>query len=208
MAAWPLSRCSSAVAVVTGFVAPAGRIVTEWDPGLSPAEAGGPIVVDDYGVNGLGAYRVQLDDGSTTLAVCIQADVGHSLAASYVPDPAVAVPPELAYLAWAYLAPSRQVTDVQAAAINVLAWRYTGAQRRGGGPVWRDGPVDVRALGVGHLVAVEGAVDELHAEAVARRGPWTMEAAGLGAVRVAGPGGPIAGVSVRFTDGAAWWSTR
>ena len=108
--------------------APGGRIVAEWEPGITSAEADGPIVVDGYGVAGLGAYRVQLDDGTVTLAVCIQADVGHSLGAHYEADAATPVPAELAYLAWAHLA-SGDPDDVTAAAINVLAWRYTGAQR-------------------------------------------------------------------------------
>ena len=180
------------------FAIPTGRIVTEWDPGLTAAEAGGPLVVDDYGVNGLGAYRLALDDGTSLLAVCIEADVGHALSASYAPDSSVSVPPELAYLLWAYLAPGHP-SDVEAAAVNILAWRATGAQRRGGGPVWRDGSVDVRALGVGHLAAVEAAVDALWAEAVARLGPWTLTPSGIGAVRLAGPAGPIGGIAVTFS---------
>ena len=86
----------------------------------------------------------------------------------------------------------------------MLAWRYTGAQRRGGGAVWRDGPVDVRALGVGHLAAVEQAVEALHVEALARRGPWALTADGPGRVRLHGPGGPIAGINVHLeADGWA-----
>src|SRR5262245_58995998 len=98
----------SLLAVVIAFASlstPGGRIVAEWEPGITSAEVGGPIVVNDYGVTGLGAYRLQLDDGSVTLAVCIQADVGHSLDARYETEPAMPVPAELAYLAWAYLAP-------------------------------------------------------------------------------------------------------
>jgi hypothetical protein len=180
-----------------------GRIVAEWEPGITSADVGGPIVVDDYGVSGLGAYRVQLDDGTVTLAVCIQADVGHSLAARYEPDPATPVPAELAYLAWAHLARGAP-DDTVAAAINVLAWRYTDAQRRGGGAVWRDGAPDVRALGIGHLVDIEQAIDALHAEAAARRGPWALTADGPGRVHLDGPGGPIAGITVHFE--AAGWS--
>ena len=103
---------------------------------------------------------------------------------------------------WAHL--SAVPDDTVAAAINVLAWRYTGAQRRGGGAVWRDGPADVRALGVGHLVAVEQAVEALHVEALARRGPWALTADGPGRVRLHGPGGPIAGIGVHLAaDGWA-----
>ena len=138
----------------------------------------------------------------TTLAVCIEADVGHSVDARYEVDATTPVPAELAYLAWAHL--SAVPDDTVAAAINVLAWRYTGAQRRGGGAVWRDGPADVRALGVGHLVAVEQAVEALHVEALARRGPWALTADGPGRVRLHGPGGPIAGIGVHLAaDGWA-----
>jgi hypothetical protein len=195
----------SLLAVVLAIATmPTGRIVGEWEPGIISAEVGGPLVVDDYRVSGLGAYRLHLDDGTEALAVCIQADVGHSLDARYEVDPTTPVPPELAYLAWRYLS-AGPPDDVVAAAINVLAWRFTGAERRGGGAVVRDGPVDVRALGVGRLVDVEQAVATLHAEAVARRGPWTLRAERPGRVALSGPGGPIAGVAVRLeADG---WST-
>jgi hypothetical protein len=186
--------------------APAGRITAEWEVGLTPADVGGPIVVSGYGVGGLGAHRVEVDDGGVAaLAVCIQADVGHSVAVAYAPDPAVAVPAELAYLLWAHLGPGAAAppSDVVAAAVNVLAWRYTGAVRRGGGAVWQGG-ADVRALGVGHLTAVEAAIDALHAEAVARRGPWVLAGAGVGAVSLSGPGGPIGDVAVRFDGDGGW----
>lgn len=189
--------------VAATAIAPAGHIVTEWEPGIDEAELGGALVVDTYGVDGLGAYGVRLDDGTTTLAVCIQADVGHVTTATYRADPDVALPAELAYLLWAYLRPGATATDEQAAAVNALAWRYTGAQRRTGGSVWQGDHLEVRVLGVGRLTAVEQAIAALHAEAVARRGPWTLEAfvTDDGEVRVAvhGPGGPIAGVSVGLT---------
>ena len=79
-------------AVVTG-PATAGPIVAEWEPGLTPAEVGGAIVVDGYGVNGLGAYQVVLGDGATHLAVCVEADVGHSLSADYVVETLASAPP-------------------------------------------------------------------------------------------------------------------
>ena len=112
--------------------APTARIVAEWDPGLSAAELGGPLVVDTYGIEGLGAYQVRLDDGAIVLAVCIQADVGHSLGAEYTVDATAALGAELDYLAWAYLRPGAAPTDVQAAAVNALAWRFSDAQRRTG----------------------------------------------------------------------------
>ena len=64
-----------------------GRIIAEWSPGIPEANLGGELVVDGYGIGGLGAYRIAFDDGTTTLAVCIQADIGHSLSAVYVADP-------------------------------------------------------------------------------------------------------------------------
>src|SRR5215210_2372589 len=117
--------------VLAAATLPGGHILADWDPGITGADVGGPIVVEDYGVDGLGAYPVQLDDGALVLAVCIQADVGHSLAARYQADPATPVPAELAYLAWAHLA-AGEPDDAVAAAINVLAWRYTDARRRDG----------------------------------------------------------------------------
>lgn len=187
--------------------APGGHIVAEWNPGITEAAAGGPLVVDGYGVNGLGLYRLALDDGTSVLAVCTQADVGHSTAATYVAEPAVALPAELAYLAWAYLGGDGP-SPVVAAAINVLAWRYTDAQRRTGGPVWQGDDIEIRALGVGRLTDVEQAVAALDAEAVARRGPWALTDAGVSAGRatvgLTGPGGPIAGVAVQFRGRGGW----
>ena len=182
-----------------GLTAPTGRIVAEWEPGLAEAELGGDLVVDGYGVGGLGVYQVRLDDGTTYAAVCVQADVGHSLAADYAVEDGAALGPELGYLAWAYLS-SPALTDVQAAAINLLAWRYAGAQRRTGGPVWHGEEIEVRVLGVGRLTDVEAIAGALHAEATARRGPWSMTeltvTEGVVAVGVVGPGGPIGGRSI------------
>ena len=185
----------------------AGPIVGEWEPGLTEAEVGGPLVVDGYGVNGLGLYQVQLADGTTRAAVCVQADVGHSLAADYVVEPSSSFAPALGYLLRAYVE-GGSPTEVEAAAINVLAWRYTDARRRTGGPVWQGDDVEVRALGVGRLAEVEDAVRRLDAEATARRGPWAFTelvvADGSAAIGVGGPGGPIAGVPVTFDTGG--WS--
>lgn len=206
----PASILLSLLAAVGAF-APTARIVTEWDPGFSGTELGGRIAVDSYGVGGLGAYRVRLDDGTDVLAVCVQADLGHSLDAEYAVESDAALPPELAYLTWAYLRPGAAVTDDQAAAVNVLAWRYTGAQRSSGGPVWQGDAVEVRVLGVGRLTAVEEVVAALHAEATARRGPWMLgdvtTAAGSAAVRLTGPGGPIVDVDVTFTGDGGWQTT-
>ena len=195
------------VAVAVSAPVEAGPIVGEWDPGLTAAEVGGPLIVDGYGVNGLGVYQVRLGGGTTGTAVCVQADVGHSMVADYAVEPGATFAAELGYLTWAYLS-AGAASDVEAAALNVLAWRYTGAQRSTGGPVWHGDEVEVRALGVGRLTDVEEAVRRLHAEATGRQGPWAFDdlilADGSAAVGITGPGGPIAGVPVTFTGGA--WS--
>ena len=100
-------------AVSVGAPVAAGPIVGEWEPGLTEAEVGGPLVVDGYGVNGLGAYQVRLVDGTTRAAVCVQADVGHSLTADYVVEPGSSFAAELGYLLWAY-ASSDPPSDVEA----------------------------------------------------------------------------------------------
>ncbi|MFV0309998.1 MAG: hypothetical protein ACK5OX_19890 [Desertimonas sp.] len=186
-------------------VAPRARLIAEWDPGWSAAEAGGRFSVDGYGVGGLGAYRVQLDDGAVVAAVCVQADIGHSMTAEYAPDPSPTVmSPELDYLLWRLV----DGDDLTAAAVNVLAWRYSGAVRSGGGPIWSGGPIAIAVDGVGARDDIEDAVSALGAEASRRRGPW-MLAGSAGenpeagdrhdvAVTLSGPGGPIADVVVTF----------
>ncbi|MDQ3469639.1 MAG: hypothetical protein M3487_07730, partial [Actinomycetota bacterium] len=155
---------------------PAARIAGEWNPGYSAEEVGGAITVDGYGVGGIGVYPLRLDDGTIVSAVCVQADVGHSLDVEYGQDPGPAVDSaELAYLLWRYLRPGLAApSDDIAAAINVLAWRYSDAQRSSGGSVWQGDDVDVVASGVGHLRDVEQTIDTLRAEAAARLGPWTL----------------------------------
>lgn len=184
------------------------RIVAEWDPGFSEAELGGALVVDGYGVDGLGAYEVRSSDGTAVLAVCIEADLGHSLDAAYTVDASVDLGAQLDYLAWAYLRPGVTPTDEQAAAVNALAWRYTAAQRRTGGPVWQGDALEVRVLGVGGMAAVEEAIAALHAEATARRGPWALTdpavADGRATLRLSGPGGPISEAVVRFEGDGGW----
>ena len=192
-------------AVVTAAPALAARIVDEWRPGVPEAGLGGDLVVDGYGVSGLGFYGVRLDDGSLALAVCVQADIGHSLTVDYVLEAPATISAELDYLLWRYASsPDRLPTDEQAAAINALSWWYTGAQRRGGGPVWRDDTVEISVVGLGRLTGIEAAVSALQAEAAQRRGPWALgELAvtdGVASVRLTGPGGPIAGEPVTFTS--------
>ena len=121
MAAWELDRSSPSSSPPPRC--PAGTSSPSGTPASRAPRSAARSSSPTTGSTGLGAYRVQFDDGTAALAVCIQADVGHSLAARYEPDPTTPVPAELAYLAWAHL---RRVTPTTvAAAINVLAWRYT-----------------------------------------------------------------------------------
>ena len=185
------------------------RIVDEWRPGVAESGLGGDLTVDGYGVSGLGFYTVRLDDGAGALAVCVQADVGHSAAAEYVAEATATITPELDYLLWRYTSAQRPVaTNEQAAAINVLSWWYAGAERRGGGAVWRDpsgSTVELDVVGVGRLHAVEAAIAALRDEATRQRGPWALSdlafVDGVARVRLTGPGGPIAGTTVTFTSG-------
>ena len=153
---------------------PTGRIVAEWEPGVGERELGGPLVVDGYGINGLGAYQVTLrrHDGARG----VRPGRRRALAVRRLPRRrrAWSLGPELDYLTWAYLRPGVTATDEQAAAVNALAWRYTGAVRRGGGTVWQGDELEVRVLGVGRLTAIETTIAALHAEATARRGPWAL----------------------------------
>ena len=189
----------------------AARIVDEWRPGVAETGLGGDLTVDGYGVSGLGFYRVTLDDGASALAVCVQADVGHSASAEYVAEAPATITPELDYLLWRYASPERpEATNDQAAAINVLSWWYAGAQRRSGGPVWRDpsgSTIELDVVGVGRLDGIEAAVHALREEATRQRGPWALSdlasVDGVARVRVIGPGGPISGAAVTFTSGDA-----
>src|SRR5829696_637000 len=199
----------AAPAAAGGAPMPA-RIVAEWEPGRSAAEVGGRITVDGYGVDGLGLYR--LGDGPASwLAVCVQADIGHSLAADYRRDPEpVVASAELEYLLWRYVA-AEIADDSEAAALNVLSWRYAGARRRSGGPVWTGERIDVAVVGGPALTDVEADVAALAAEAGARRGPWALvdltaadgaDGGGVIPVALRGPGGPIAGIEVHVEAGA------
>ncbi len=199
---------TTAAALTAAAPVCAARIVDEWRPGLAESTLGGDLTVDGYGVSGLGMYAVRLDDGGTALAVCVQADVGHSASAEYVAGPASTITPELDYLLWRYASAAHPATNEQAAAINVLSWWYAGAQRRGGGSVWRDPTgttVEVDVVGLGRLAAVEAAVVALRDEATRRRGPWTLTdlafVDGVARVRLSGPGGAVSGVTVALTSG-------
>jgi hypothetical protein len=65
--------------------ADAAGIARAYSPDVTSAALGGDLVVNSDGVAGLGLFRMTLDDGSSSAAVCIQADVSHSAAASYHP---------------------------------------------------------------------------------------------------------------------------
>ncbi len=212
MATTIVTMALGAVGASAGAAPPSARIVGEWDPGVSASDAGGRLTVDGYGVGGLGFYALELDGGARTLAVCVQADVGHSATARYTLDPEPTVTsPELAVLLWRYASGDPAATDIEAAAINVLSWRYAGAQRAGGGSVWRGDRVEIAVMDGGRRADIEAAVTALAAEATARQGPWTLSrpaitAGGDGgttiAVRLTGPGGPIGGVVVTFELGS------
>ena len=199
--------------VALGAAMPVGaaRIIDEWRPGVAETGLGGDLTVDGYGVSGLGFYRVTLDDGASALAVCVQADVGHSASAEYVAEAPATITPELDYLLWRYASPQRpEATNDQAAAINVLSWWYAGARRRSGGPVWRDptgSAIELDVVGVGRLGGIEAAVHGLREESTRQRGPWELSdlasVDGVARVRVTGPGGPISGAVVTFTSGDA-----
>lgn len=195
-----------AVSAVGAVATPAlaARIADEWEPGVSEAGLGGDLRVDGYGVSGLGFYRVELDDGSTAWSVCVQADLGHSLTADYQLRPPATISAELDYLLWRYASsPERLPGDAEAAAINVLAWRFADARRGDGTAVWQGNEVDVTVDGVGALAEVQAAVVEIGAEATRRRGPWSLDdlvvADAVATVRLRGPGGPISGEPVVFT---------
>ena len=98
-------------AVMSAAPALAARIVDEWRPGVPEAGLGGDLVVDGYGVSGLGFYGVRLDDGSHVLAVCVQADIGHSLTVDYVLEAPATISAELDYLLWRYASSPRPSTD-------------------------------------------------------------------------------------------------
>ena len=191
---------------------PAARLAAEWDPGWSAAEAGGRFTVDGYGVGGLGAYRLALDDGGAALAVCVQADVGHSMTIDYQLDPTPSVASaELDYLLWRMSGPPGIADDLTAAATNVLAWRYAGALRSTGGTIWSGDAIEIAVTGSGRRTDIEAAVVALHAEATRRRGPWqltelapTADGTGL-MTSVEGPGGPIAGIAVDVAFGCRRW---
>ena len=99
----------------------AARIARAYSPGVTGAALGGDLVVNSYGVTGLGLYRMTLDDGSGVAAVCIQADVSHSTAASYQAAAPAYNSGALDYLTWRYLR-GAAVGDVQAAGLNLAAW--------------------------------------------------------------------------------------
>jgi len=201
----------TAAAIPLAAPAPAGAatIVAEYSPGIREADLGGELTVNGYGVSGLGAQRLALDDGSSALAMCIEADVSHSTTADYQPQSPRLDNGALDYLTWRYLGAGGGLGDVEAAGMAVAIWALTGAQRRGGGAVVT-GDIVVDVAGVGRRDDVEAAARRFVGVATRRSGPWSMSEMALAdtvaSVVVSGPGGPIDGVEVTFAAGA-WTAT-
>lgn len=186
--------------------------------------------INDYGTRGMGTFR--LVDGNThRIALCIEAADSHSTERdAYAPVANRLTSPELDVLVW-LVSRMDDIDDDTAIAAASLAWYYADATRSIGVPVWSNGargftrigplepepwdalgeftrshPVGLRS-GTHDLDSAERRVAELHRRVRALRGPWAMRAdAGGRTVRLSGPGGPIAGMPVRFViepaDGA------
>ena len=165
------------------------RVAGESSPsgvqGFREADLGGELVVDGYGIGGLGAYRIAFDDGTTALAVCVQADIGHSLSAVYVADPSVAVPAELGLPRLGL--PGRPPGDrcgggsgqPPGVALHgspaAHGWRSVAGRRRRG-PGARRGPPARRRGGGG--AAARGGDGAARALVVRRRGGWRFHGVG------------------------------
>lgn len=192
--------------------ASAASLVDPYSPGVVAADLGGDLVVNSYGVEGLGVHRMTLDNGATAFAVCIQANVHHSTSAAYSVSGRTANSGALDYLTWRYLS-GGSLSDSNAAGLTIATWALVGAQRNGGGDVWNGGDLSVAVLGIGPRDDIESAAIALVGEATRRRGPWNLAASpfdGTGAVtvRLSGAGGPISGEPVTFTSADGAWTEQ
>lgn len=244
----PSSAPNQRITTIVYAVLTAGAFVAFGVASTPPAEAATitaaygvghrDVRINDYGTSGLGTFLLRGDPGDPfegeRLALCIEADVSHSTATNrYHLVPNRIDSPQLDYLLWKFGWPgTEEYTELgndrdTATALAAVAWYYSGASRRHGGPVWAnpaDGfspvspvaphrwddlpayttgfPIGMRS-GVHHLDGAERRVYELFVEAEERRGPWTMSEIhrddGRAHVAIRGPAGPIAHVGgVRF----------
>ncbi len=192
--------------------ASAASLVDPYSPGVVAADLGADLVVNSYGVDGLGVHRMTLDNGVTAFAVCIQANVHHSTSAAYAVSGRTANSGALDYLTWRYLS-GGSLSDSNAAGLTIATWALVGAQRNDGGYVWNGGDLSVDVLGIGPRDDIESAAIALVGEATRRRGPWNLAASpfdGTGAVtvRLSGAGGPIPGEPVTFTSADGAWTEQ
>lgn len=200
------------VAAAPGGDAAAATIVGEYTPGVTSATLGGRLTVNGYGVAGIGAHRFALDDGSSALGLCIQADVSHSTTANYQRSDNALNNGALDYLTWRYLQGGGP-SDVDAAGMAVAVWGLIGAQRSGGGVIVTPGEISVEVAGVGRRNDIESAAARFVNEALRRRGPWALSDItvqdGAASVHLDGPAGAISGRPVTFrlaaASGAAAW---
>ena len=192
------------------------------------------VTINGYGTPALGTFTLR--DGETEMAaLCIEADSSHTtLHDAYSPVPNRVASPELDALLW-LLGDGSGLDADSATAAGALAWYYAGAQRNIGVPVWSDGnngffPItptspepwnNLRRFSLSHLIGLRaGATDldaaerrvlELHQQATALAGPWSLIADPAGRrVRLTGAAGAISGRALTFTistPGAASVST-
>jgi hypothetical protein len=181
------------------------------------------VTINGYGTPALGTFTLR-DADEEMVALCVEADSSHTTihdAYSLVPNRVSS--PELDALLW-MLGDGTALDADTATAAAALAWYYADAQRNIGVPVWADGtrafaritplspepwdtlarfslahPIGLRS-GTADLDTAERRVVELHRQAAALAGPWTLSADAAGRrVRLTGSNGAIAGRQVTFT---------
>jgi len=186
--------------------------------------AGHPdVIINGYGTPALGTFTLR-DGDVDMVALCVEADSSHTTARdAYSLVPNRVTSPELDSLLW-ILGDGAALDADTATAAAALAWYYADAQRSLGVPVWADGtrafgritpvspepwdalarfslahPIGLRS-GTADLDAAERRVAELHRQATALAGPWTLSADAAGhRVHLTGVNGAIANREVTFT---------
>lgn len=184
------------------------------------------VTINGYGTPALGTFMLR-DGGNDMVALCVEADSHHTTARdAYSLVPNRVSSPELDVLLW-LLGSGTGLDADTATGAAALAWYYGGAKRNIGVPVWADGskafapvtptspeawnalarfslahPVGLRS-GVTDIDGAERRVFELHQQARALAGPWSLTADPAGRrVRLTGAAGAIAGRDVTFTIAA------